>query len=213
MQRLIDEVGNTYGRLTVVARVRRDGRREADWRCQCACGNTAYVSGSNLRTGYVVSCGCYMRSIRGRANRSHGMSHTAAYRNWATMLQRCTNPKTMQYADYGGRGITVCETWRKFAAFHADMGTPVAGRSLERRDNNKGYSKDNCYWATRAEQSRNKRNNVLLTAKGETLTLSEWARRLGTCRATVRERLDRGWSVEDTCTRPIRGKALHIEEH
>ncbi|CAB4241123.1 hypothetical protein UFOVP228_29 [uncultured Caudovirales phage] len=219
----VDELGNVYGRLTVIGRVRRVGRKAAEWVCKCTCGATAYHSGTNLRSGAVVSCGCYMKEIRPTLYRSHGLSKSKGYRNWATMVQRCTNTNVAQYKDYGGRGITVCKRWLKFENFYADMGVCPEGCSLERRDNMKGYSKSNCYWATRVQQAANKRNNVLLTANGETLPLTVWARRLGTCHATLRERIERGWSEVDTCTRPVRkvnnsrfvplrGKVLHIQE-
>jgi hypothetical protein len=88
---------------------------------------------------------------------THGMSRTRVYRVWAAMLQRCTNPLSPAWPDYGGRGITVCESWRSFESFYADMGTPPPGLTIERMNNDSGYSLTNCRWATRSDQQRNRR--------------------------------------------------------
>jgi hypothetical protein len=109
------------------------------------------------------------------------------------MTTRCTFKGHRSYKDYGGRGITVCDRWlgdHGFENFLADMGpNPGPGHSLERKDNSKGYSQDNCVWATKAEQDRNKRNNVWLSYNGETLIMSDWAKRLGMSPQRLRSRL------------------------
>lgn len=120
------------------------------------------------------------------------------------MLSRCLNPNAPHYADYGGRGITVCERWREFSNFYADMGAKPPGLTLERIDNDKGYSPENCRWATREEQARNRRSNRLITYEGVTATLAETARRVGMGVTTLRGRLDAGWSVEEAITKPSR---------
>lgn len=213
MQTVIDITGQKFHRLRVVERV-LEGTREARWLCVCDCGTQKILTGSVLRRGDTRSCGC-LNQEKLRARATHGMSKAAVYRNWATMRQRCSNPLVHNYADYGGRGITVCARWEKFELFLEDMGMPPNGCSIERRDNERGYNKQNCYWATRTEQNHNKRNNRLLTVGALTLPLSAWAKELGVAHATLRERLDRGWSVEDACTRaprPVRrtGKVIHI---
>ena len=213
MQRIIDITGQKFHRLQVVRRV-FGSTKEARWLCVCDCGTQKVLTGSVLRRGDTRSCGCLnLEKLRARA--THGMTQSPVYRNWATMIQRCTNPKVPNYANYGGRGITVCRRWLSFENFLADMGTPPSGLLLERRKNDKGYTPKNCYWATRTEQNRNKRNNRLLTVGTLTLPLIAWAKELGVAHATLRERLDRGWSVEDACTRaprPLlrRGKVIHI---
>lgn len=127
-----------------------------------------------------------------------------AYFVWSSMIQRCTNPNNRNYENYGGRGITVAPEWEKFENFFADMGNPPDGLSLDRIDNNRGYSKDNCRWATRCQQQRNTRGNNLLTFQGQTLCVSEWAERQHLNVMTIHTRLRRGWSVERTLSTPAR---------
>lgn len=113
------------------------------------------------------------------------------------MKARCYRPRNKEYDNYGGRGITVCAEWKdSFETFLADMGQrPSPSHSIERTDNERGYSADNCQWATAYDQSRNTRQNVYLTHDGETLVLSDWARRLGLDRRTIHARLQAGWTV------------------
>jgi hypothetical protein len=115
------------------------------------------------------------------------------------MMTRCLNPHRDQWRDYGGRGITVCKRWRVFANFLADMGPkPSPAHSLDRIDNNKSYTPQNCRWATRAEQRRNSRQGlVMLTVKGRTMCLIDWARETGIERRTLAARLYHGWSPEE----------------
>jgi hypothetical protein len=124
---------------------------------------------------------------------------------WNNMKARCHNPKWINYARYGGRGITVCDEWlRSFEQFYADMGDrPTPEHSIDRIDNNKGYSKENCRWATRLEQRRNQRRYVLIAFNGETLPIKEWAARLGLHRLAMAARL-RKWDVERALTQPRR---------
>jgi hypothetical protein len=120
------------------------------------------------------------------------------------MMQRCFNPKHPQYADYGGRGITVCVEWRTYADFAKDMGHSSGGLTLDRIDNNKGYCKANCRWATRVQQMRNVRRNSLLTFQGQTCCISEWSERLGINAMTINTRLRRGWGTERALSTPAR---------
>jgi hypothetical protein len=128
------------------------------------------------------------------------------YSIWCGMKNRCYNRNEPTYPYYGGRGITVCEDWRlSFAFFWADMGPrPSPRHSLDRIDNDGPYSPDNCRWATRSEQSGNRRNNITLTHNGETTFAKEWARRVGLSYETLLHRLDRGWSAERALTTPAR---------
>lgn len=115
--------------------------------------------------------------------------NTAMYRSWRSMKSRCNNPKVPEYGNYGGRGITVCEKWRTFAGFLEDMSsTHQEGLSLDRIDNEKGYSKENCRWATRTQQSNNRRTNRQLTLNGITKTLTQWIVESGQKPSTVRQR-------------------------
>ena len=122
---------------------------------------------------------------------------------WLSMRDRCDNPNSKQYADYGGRGIAYDPAWSEFAVFAADMGEAPLGLTLDRIDNSKGYSKANCRWATRKEQSRNRRMNRYLELNGERMIVAEWAEKLGVKPRLLRVRLNRGWSVEKTLLTPV----------
>ncbi len=132
---------------------------------------------------------------------SHGMTGSLEYSSWQNMKARCTNPNNPRFPDYGGRGVKVSEHWlHDFAAFFADMGPiPSPEHSIDRfPDKNGNYEPGNCRWATETEQQQNRRSNHLLTFRGETLCIAEWSRRLNLTRRTIRLRLARGWTVEQT---------------
>lgn len=191
----------------MIARYMKRRGRDVCWICACSCGTFRVVRGSLLRKGLTQSCGCFHREQMaevGRSSRTHGESHGfAEYRIWHGMLGRCENPSDKAYPNYGGRGITVCERWHVYENFLADMGRrPSEDHSLDRRENDKGYSPDNCRWATTVEQAENKRSTHTLTFRGETKTLTRWARELGIRATTLLDRLDRGWPVEEAVTRP-----------
>jgi len=134
------------------------------------------------------------------------MSYSPEYEAWAQMIQRCYNPKNHAYSSYGGRGISVCEHWKSsFAGFLKDMGKrPSSKHSLDRIDNSKGYSAENCRWATQKQQTRNTRRNRFLTLGEKTMTVAAWAEAVGISSRLIRERLDRGCSVADALTNPTR---------
>lgn len=147
---------------------------------------------------------CQIRLVHGHCRRG---LNTSAYRVWQSMKKRCINPNSPSYRNYGARGISVCQEWMdSFASFLADMGEMPLGFSLERRDNDQGYSKSNCYWATRAQQSRNTRQNVMLTFKGITQCKRDWEIALGLSDGTIWHRLKMGWSIERALTERSRQK-------
>lgn len=152
----VNRVGMVYGRLTVASRESNRGTR-AYWRCNCSCGGVAISSSSDLVTGHIRSCGCLNRETRATNPRTHGYNRTPTYVVWSNMHARCNNDKRPDFKNYGGRGITVCERWREFANFLADMGEKPPCLSLDRRDNNGHYGPNNCRWATASEQRRNQR--------------------------------------------------------
>lgn len=134
----------------------------------------------------------------------HGMTNTPTYHVWRQIKQRCLNPKNARYADYGGRGITVCKRWSdSFSAFVSDMGEAPRGMSIDRVDNDRGYEPGNCRWATYSEQNSNYRRNVMVTFGGETMCMQAWARRLGIGWNALRNRLKR-WPKDRALTEPSR---------
>lgn len=147
--------------------------------------------GVYARTGFhrsAISAGCV----------KHGMTGTPEFTAWVNMIDRCTNPKHRYFKDYGGRGIAVCGRWRAFDSFFADMGPrPSALHTLERKDGNAGYGPDNCVWATRTEQARNRRSNLILTINGQSRCAAEWAELVGIKADTLRRRIYRGLSPEE----------------
>lgn len=125
------------------------------------------------------------------------------YDIWSRMIQRCHNPNCFKYPIYGGRGIFVCDRWkRSYVNFLADMGRRPAGTSLERKNNSLGYFKGNCKWATLLEQANNRRDNHCITHNGVTATIAQWARKLGVRRGLIAKRVYRGWPISAVIEAP-----------
>lgn len=198
----IDLTGQKFGRLTVIgmaATKQKSG--ETNWTCRCDCGSPRTVASYKLRSGRTQSCGCLMREQVGQRNTSHGMFGTRIYRIWTGMMTRCTNERSENYANYGGRGIRVCERWKKFENFYADMiGTYRDDLSIDRIDSNGDYCPENCRWETATRQIRNRRITTILEFNGRTQSLADWADELAIPLGTLRERLRRGWSTERALT-------------
>lgn len=199
--RPLDLTRKTFGRLTVLHRVGSSPLGKTVWSCRCECGEELVVVGSNLTSGNTESCGCLHLDTITR----HGGYETSEYRIWDGMKGRCLNPDNDAYGDYGGRGIRVCDRWRdSFAAFLEDVGPrPSPLHSLDRIDVNGHYEPNNVRWATHKVQQRNRRNNRMVTFRGETRCLSEWAEIVGIDERTLFGRLRAGWEIERAMTEPI----------
>jgi hypothetical protein len=152
-----DRTGEKYNRLTALARtdmLMRDGYK---WLYVCDCGTFKILRPRCVVSGATKSCGCYDQERMALRTTKHGKAHSKEYTAWEGMIQRCNNPMSLSYKNYGGRGITVCEQWLQFEAFFSDMGDAPNGMSLERIDVNGNYCKDNCKWADCCIQSFNQR--------------------------------------------------------
>lgn len=193
------KINDKYEMLTVIGMadlyiVPSNGTKRIRVRVICECGTAKIVHLDNLKAGRTKSCGCLRHHPS--KNRTHGMTGTKIYGIWQKMWYRCTNSNYHHYKDYGGRGIKVCEEWKKFEQFYKDMGDPPNGLTLERKKNNEGYSASNCTWATPSEQGDNRRSTVLLSYNDVTQSISRWAKERGMKNHTLANRIRLGWSVE-----------------
>lgn len=173
----LDITGHRYGRLTVLKW--HSSGRSVKWECLCDCGKTKIVQTNNLRSGHTRSCGCLLEDVKRLHSKTHGGTSSRTYHVWSTMRQRCGNPKHEHYHYYGGRGITVCERWGKFANFLEDMGHAPDRLQLDRTDRDGNYCQENCKWVTKTENMRNRSNNYVVEYEGEVICLSALAEKTG----------------------------------
>lgn len=180
-----------FGLLTYLKDVSRGkgGTRRCEW--QCACGKKTEAFFQNVRRGLTRSCGCF--AIKSRTKHGHNTSAGKGpeYTVWDSMIQRCTNPNSKAWSYYGGRGIIVHDSWlNSFSKFLSDVGQrPSNKHTIDRIDNNRSYEPGNVRWATRKEQQRNRRCNLMISHEGETLCLTDWAQRAGISPSALKGRL------------------------
>jgi len=198
-------IGQRFGHV-VVKEAAGSSRQGRLFNCLCDCGNEKIISRGYLRStdrdGVAASCGCM---AGGLSNKTHGLTKSKVFRAWSAMCSRCSNPNVPEWKNYGGRGILVSKEWAaSFMAFYRDMGEPPSAESeLDRIDNNGNYQKGNCRWTTRKNNLRNRRVSRLITFKGQTLTLSEWAERLGINKTTLHNRLESGWPIDKALAQTV----------
>lgn len=192
-----------YGRWSIVSLDEKANRQH--WFCRCDCGTMKSVAAADLRTGRTTSCGCRRREVSRTINWKHGKTDSRAYKIWCSMKGRCYNKKLEGYKDYGGRGISVCRRWQNnFAQFLEDMGHPNDNHSIDRVNNNHGYSPKNCRCATDAEQARNTRRTRNLTYRNETKCIADWIDD-PCCKVapnTFYHRIQRGWTMKEALAKP-----------
>ncbi len=210
-KRIEVKAGDTYNLLTVIEEVesvfysRMRSRRVL---CRCECGKETVVRLSRIRSGETKACGC----LQGLSSIRHGHAirgtRSITYATWKSMRQRCLDPNASNYHLYGGRNIHICQQWEDFTAFLEDMGDrPSPNHTIDRINPDGDYAPGNCRWATAKEQGRNRRTNRMLTYKGETFCLVEWAERIGMNLDTLTDRLRKGgYTVEEALTLPVGSK-------
>ena len=195
-----DLSGQKFGKLTVIMCLGEEKGKHIKWLCKCDCGNEKIVQGNHLVEGATTSCGhCFnCRGLR-------------LYRGvWTQIKQRCLNPNCKDYKNYGGRGITICKEWLSFENFYywAMSHGYADNLTIDRIDVNGNYEPSNCRFVDAKTQCRNKRNNNLVTYKGETLTVAEWSERTHISANALYNRINRGWDLERAFTQPCRKKEV-----
>ena len=204
----MSEIGKKYGRLTVISEHGQGHHGEILWLCDCECGNRKTVPGSALRSGKTLSCGCLQAEnarIMGLSHlgkespaKTHGLSKTRIYKIWSGMIQRCNNPKREHYANYGGRGITVCAEWiNDFISFYVwSIENGYADNlTIDRIDNDGNYCPNNCRWSTAKKQCNNRSTCRFVEHNGKYQTVAQWGVEMGVSKYTLYNRLNRSKSI------------------
>ena len=183
-----------YGRLVVVG---VEGSVRLKHECVCDCGKVVFVRLCSLRSGNTKSCGCLRADAVSRRFSKHGLVWTKEYTSWQLMKDRCYNKKNKTYRYYGGKGIRVCSEWKNdFPKFLLDMGKkPSSDFSIDRIDGLKNYNNENCRWATKTEQVRNRKNTIKINYEGVERPLAEWCEILNLDYTKTYKRLWRGWDI------------------
>lgn len=204
-------IGQKFGKLTVLKFIGNDKYNNRIWECICECGNITKVNSCSLRSNNTKSCGCLIKEVSSKIGLNNKkdfiMSQTKIYRIWDGICQRCLNPKTIKYKNYGGRGIKICDEWLNDSQVFYDWAINNGykeGLSIERVDNNGNYEPNNCKWATVKEQNNNTRHNVLIAFEGKVQNIEQWAYEKGINHKTLWARVRKyGWSVEKALTKSV----------
>lgn len=213
MPKRLDLVGQTFGLLTVqsFAYYSRE-KKKAYWNCICKCGKQTVVSTLCLRHGDTKSCGCYGDLVRkkfGGHHITHSYSHHPICNTYYNMKGRCCNKNDDAYKNYGGRGIKVCDEWLNNSSAFVEWSLSNGwkeGLTLDRIDVNGNYEPNNCRWITRKEQMNNKRNSRFISYNGTSKTISQWAELFGIKYHVLIDRINKGWSVEEALTTPVKSR-------
>lgn len=215
--RSTDLLGHRFGRWTVIkysgAKIFSSKSRSRYWLCRCDCGIERETCETNLKRGLTSSCGCIQREYAIKPRSAHGHARRTAtnpiHNSWSAMKQRCLNPNSEYWAEYGGRGISICHKWLSYSGFLEDMVSSWAhGLEIERINVNGNYEKSNCTWATRNVQARNRRCVKFYDIDGNKMTLGEAADHIGLSIGALNGRLLRGWPLERVFERSKYGKPI-----
>lgn len=208
-----------FNYLKAIGYTGKNKRGYAQWHFKCDCGNSIITTSSEVISGHTKSCGCFQKSFASTINKTHGESKSPVYKIWIGIKKRCFNKQSRRYADYGGRGVVMCNRWKDNAiAFINDIGErPSKNHSVDRINNNGNYScgkchqcvendwPSNCRWATQTEQARNTRYNAAITFNGTTKCIAEWAEITGIKKDTIYCRNNRyKWCAKCTLTAPVK---------
>lgn len=198
----VDHSGERFGNLLALKKLPQKPYTKAKYLCRCDCGKETIVTGSNLITGHVSSCGCLVKK--------HGLTHKERlYNIWVGMKQRCRDKNSKDYPNYGGRGISVCLEWNNdYLAFKqwALSNGYNDSLSIDRIKSDGNYEPSNCRWATYITQNNNLKSNRVISFQGEEKTLSEWASAFKIPYRIVNQRFQRGWSLERIRSTPVQRK-------
>ena len=211
----VDRIGERFGRLTIVEekepKLYKPRTYARIFLCKCDCGNMVVASYTNLKAGNVRSCGCLKKDC-GKgilSNESQNQDKLRLHMIWQSMKNRCSANSGRHYKNYKLRGISVCEEWKNdFNAFYewAINNGYYPTLSIDRIDGTKGYSPENCRWATAKMQANNIKTNVIITYNGESHTIPEWSQITNIPSYVIRNRRNYGWNVERTLTTPVTKK-------
>lgn len=195
----IDLTGKRFDRLEVIRLVVDIPGKKKKWLCRCDCENEVIVQGSNLQSGHSTQCKeCQWKDVHTN-HTTHGMTGTKIYGVWNTMINRCENPNSKSYCDYGEKGVSVCKEWhdsKNFIDWALSHGYEE-GLEIDRIDTNGDYCPENCRWITRLENANNKTNNRIILHNGEEKTLAEWARYYGLNYKSLHKKISLGYSFEE----------------
>lgn len=198
----LDISNQKYGRLFALNYSHTENSKRY-WTFRCDCGAISTKRVADVTQGKTRSCGCFDKETRSSRAKTHGLTNTQLHTVWLKIRSRCNSRSDKAYPQYGGRGIALCERWNDFENFRSDMGErPSDKHSIERIDNNKGYSPDNCRWATADEQNRNTRQNRWITFQRRKYIISDLARHLGVDRKTLQHRVESGWTEAELSLPP-----------
>lgn len=195
--------GMKFGRLTAIQKMPSSPSGKSRWLYRCECGSTKEIDEYCVKSGESKSCGCLRKDYPSAT--THGLSKVPEYKIWTGIINRCCNPKNDSFPGYGERGITISNEWRSsFESFYRDMGKrPSRLHSIDRINNNDGYSKENCRWATPTDQANNTRRNVLLELNQIKMNVSQWSKATGIPYSVIYRRKKKfNWSDEKTLTTP-----------